>query len=250
MSLNIFASSSKEPYSDFEAFFDSLRVFGERWGREGLVVSGCVDVVVVVTVGGVTRELAAAELLLSGRFDTAMRLDVVRLVLIELDDSVKSPLTAINQPAAFQFSASQTFRRSTTNSTTASHVYTTMGKIKKDKRSVLGGGNGLSEDYKKHNIFQMNKSYGQHILANPLIVDSLVQKAEVKPSDVVLEVGPGTGNLTVKILEAARKVVAVEMDPRMAAELTKRVQGKYFPRLPSLRLKCVVFFVFLGEVGC
>jgi len=93
MSLNIFASSSKEPYSDFEAFFDSLRVFGERWGREGLVVSGCVDVVVVVTVGGVTRELAAAELLLSGRFDTAMRLDVVRLVLIELDDSVKSPLT-------------------------------------------------------------------------------------------------------------------------------------------------------------
>ena len=102
----------------------------------------------------------------------------------------------------------------------------TMGKIKKDKRSVLGGGNGLSEDYKKHNIFQMNKSYGQHILANPLIVDSLVQKAEVKPSDVVLEVGPGTGNLTVKILEAARKVVAVEMDPRMAAELTKRVQGK------------------------
>jgi len=102
-----------------------------------------------------------------------------------------------------------------------------MGKIKKDKRTVLGGGsNGLSEDYKKHNIFQMNKSYGQHILANPLIVDSLVQKAEVKPSDVVLEVGPGTGNLTVKILEAARKVVAVEMDPRMAAELTKRVQGK------------------------
>ena len=104
-----------------------------------------------------------------------------------------------------------------------------MGKIKKDKRSVLGQGNdSLSADYKKHNIFQMNKSYGQHILANPGIVEALVTKADVKPSDVVLEVGPGTGNLTMKILEAARKVVAVEMDPRMAAELTKRVQGKYF----------------------
>ena len=103
-----------------------------------------------------------------------------------------------------------------------------MGKIKKDKRSVIGQGDkSLSQDYQKHNIFQMNKSYGQHILANPLIVNSLVEKADVKPSDVVLEVGPGTGNLTVKILEAARKVVAVEMDPRMAAELTKRVQGKY-----------------------
>ena len=103
----------------------------------------------------------------------------------------------------------------------------TMGKIKKDKRSVIGSGDtSLSKDYQKHNIFQMNKSYGQHILANPLIVNSLVEKADVKPSDVVLEVGPGTGNLTMKILEAARKVIAVEMDPRMAAELTKRVQGK------------------------
>jgi 18S rRNA (adenine1779-N6/adenine1780-N6)-dimethyltransferase len=42
---------------------------------------------------------------------------------------------------------------------------------------------------------------------------------------VVLEVGPGTGNLTMRILAQAKKCVAVEMDPRMAAELAKRVQG-------------------------
>lgn len=42
---------------------------------------------------------------------------------------------------------------------------------------------------------------------------------------VVLEIGPGTGNLTVRILEKAKKVIAVELDPRMAAEVTKRVQG-------------------------
>ncbi len=42
---------------------------------------------------------------------------------------------------------------------------------------------------------------------------------------IVLEVGPGTGNLTVKILEKAKKCIAVELDPRMAAEVTKRVQG-------------------------
>ena len=41
----------------------------------------------------------------------------------------------------------------------------------------------------------------------------------------MLEIGPGTGNLTVKILEKAKKVIAVELDPRMAAEVTKRVQG-------------------------
>jgi 18S rRNA (adenine1779-N6/adenine1780-N6)-dimethyltransferase len=50
-------------------------------------------------------------------------------------------------------------------------------------------------------------------------------QANLKPTDKVLEVGPGTGNLTVKILEKAKHVTAVEMDPRMAAEVIKRVQG-------------------------
>jgi 18S rRNA (adenine1779-N6/adenine1780-N6)-dimethyltransferase len=72
----------------------------------------------------------------------------------------------------------------------------------------------------------MNTDLGQHILKNPGVAQAIVNKAGLKQSDVVLEVGPGTGNLTVKILEQARKVIAVEMDPRMAAELTKRVQGK------------------------
>jgi 18S rRNA (adenine1779-N6/adenine1780-N6)-dimethyltransferase len=52
-----------------------------------------------------------------------------------------------------------------------------------------------------------------------------VAKANLKQSDIVLEVGPGTGNLTTRILSKAKKCIAVEMDPRMAAELTKRVQG-------------------------
>ncbi|KAI9759825.1 MAG: Dimethyladenosine transferase [Candelina submexicana] len=72
----------------------------------------------------------------------------------------------------------------------------------------------------------MNKHIGQHILKNPGIADRIVQKADLKQSDVVLEVGPGTGNLTVKILGKAKRVIAVELDSRMAAELTKRVQGK------------------------
>ena len=55
----------------------------------------------------------------------------------------------------------------------------------------------------------------------------------------MLEIGPGTGNLTVKILEKAKKVFAVELDPRMAAEITKRVQGT--PAQPRLD-------VILGDV--
>jgi 18S rRNA (adenine1779-N6/adenine1780-N6)-dimethyltransferase len=74
-------------------------------------------------------------------------------------------------------------------------------------------------------IFKMNTDIGQHVLKNPGIAEAIVNKADLKQSDIVLEVGPGSGNLTVKILEKAKKCIAVELDPRMAAEVTKRVQG-------------------------
>lgn len=77
----------------------------------------------------------------------------------------------------------------------------------------------------KNNVFRMNTDLGQHILKNPGVAQAIVDKADVKQSDVVLEIGPGTGNLTARILEKAKKVVAVEMDPRMASEITKRFQG-------------------------
>ncbi|KAL4799630.1 S-adenosyl-L-methionine-dependent methyltransferase [Aspergillus venezuelensis] len=74
-------------------------------------------------------------------------------------------------------------------------------------------------------IFKFNTDIGQHILKNGAIADNIVDKANVQPSQTVLEVGPGPGILTSRILEKAKKVIAVELDPRMAAELTKRVQG-------------------------
>lgn len=56
----------------------------------------------------------------------------------------------------------------------------------------------------------------------------MLDKSAVRPTDVVLEIGPGTGNMTVKILEKVKKVVACEIDPRLVAELQKRVQGTPF----------------------
>ena len=76
-----------------------------------------------------------------------------------------------------------------------------------------------------NNIFKMNTDIGQHILKNPGVATAIADKASIKPSDIVLEVGPGTGNLTVHLLSRAKRVIAVEADPRMGAELAKRVQG-------------------------
>jgi 18S rRNA (adenine1779-N6/adenine1780-N6)-dimethyltransferase len=86
----------------------------------------------------------------------------------------------------------------------------------------------------------MDKDLGQHILKNPGVATAIVQKAHLKQSDHVLEVGPGTGNLTVLILKAAKQVTAVEMDPRMAAELTKRVQGSPEEKRLTIRLGDVI----------
>jgi 18S rRNA (adenine1779-N6/adenine1780-N6)-dimethyltransferase len=71
--------------------------------------------------------------------------------------------------------------------------------------------------------FGMNKAKGQHLLKNPMILKEIVNKSGIKPSDIVLEIGPGTGNLTMLLLEIAKQVIAVEVDPRMVGQLMKRV---------------------------
>lgn len=59
-----------------------------------------------------------------------------------------------------------------------------------------------------------NKGFGQHILKNPLIIQAMVEKSAIRSTDVVLEIGPGTGNMTVRLLEKSKKVIACEIDTR------------------------------------
>ncbi|KAK6798053.1 hypothetical protein RDI58_005755 [Solanum bulbocastanum] len=70
------------------------------------------------------------------------------------------------------------------------------------------------------------KSRGQHLLMNPRVLNSIVQKSNILPTDTVLEIGPGTGNLTLKLLEVAQKVIAIEIDKRMVEILHKRVSER------------------------
>ncbi|KAI5067409.1 hypothetical protein GOP47_0017937 [Adiantum capillus-veneris] len=71
---------------------------------------------------------------------------------------------------------------------------------------------------------ECRRGKGQHLLKNSHIADVIVEKAGVRSTDTVLEIGPGTGNLTLKLLQVAKKVIAVEVDPRMIEELQRRVQ--------------------------
>lgn len=59
------------------------------------------------------------------------------------------------------------------------------------------------------------KSLGQNFLNSSVVLSQVIEAGNLKNEDIVLEVGPGTGNLTEKILERAKKVVAVEKDDNL-----------------------------------
>ncbi|EPS71929.1 hypothetical protein M569_02829 [Genlisea aurea] len=98
------------------------------------------------------------------------------------------------------------------------------GKMRKE-RTQRGGGAAASASPHFQGGIPFHKSKGQHILKNPLLIDSIVQKSGIKSTDTILEIGPGTGNLTKKLLEVGKSVIAVELDPRMVLELQRRFQG-------------------------
>ena len=66
------------------------------------------------------------------------------------------------------------------------------------------------------------KSLGQNFLINPKIAERIAFEADISKKDTVLEIGPGTGNLTKYLLTRAKKVIAVEKDDNLIKELTKK----------------------------
>ncbi|MGI8537124.1 MAG: 16S rRNA (adenine(1518)-N(6)/adenine(1519)-N(6))-dimethyltransferase RsmA [Mycobacteriales bacterium] len=78
------------------------------------------------------------------------------------------------------------------------------------------------------------KSLGQNFVIDPNTVRRLVRVAGVGGDDVVVEVGPGLGSLTLGLLEVAARVVAVEIDPVLAGELPATVASRLPERADRL----------------
>ncbi|MCQ2530592.1 MAG: 16S rRNA (adenine(1518)-N(6)/adenine(1519)-N(6))-dimethyltransferase RsmA [Lachnospiraceae bacterium] len=75
----------------------------------------------------------------------------------------------------------------------------------------LGNPNKTLELIKSHD-FSIQKKYGQNFLIDANVLSSIVSAAGITEDDIVLEIGPGLGALTEYLLQAAKHVIAVEVD--------------------------------------
>lgn len=71
---------------------------------------------------------------------------------------------------------------------------------------------------KRHGL-RAHKGLGQNFLQDPSALEEIAAAAEIRPTDTVLEIGPGLGSLTRYLAAAAKEVVAVELDANLLAPL-------------------------------
>jgi 16S rRNA (adenine1518-N6/adenine1519-N6)-dimethyltransferase len=83
----------------------------------------------------------------------------------------------------------------------------------------------------RHYQLHLRKGLGQHLLADPNVLNKIVQVAELTADSLVLEIGPGLGTLTRPLARIARQVIAVELDEAMFGVLRQELAG-----LPNLEL--------------
>lgn len=75
-------------------------------------------------------------------------------------------------------------------------------------------------------MLQNKKSLGQHWLKDPEVLGEIAEAAEISSGDTVLEIGPGLGTLTSRLLARAKQVIAVEFDADLARKLPGQFPGK------------------------
>ena len=74
---------------------------------------------------------------------------------------------------------------------------------------------------KKYHI-TANKNLGQNFLIEDVVIHETINSASITKEDLIIEIGPGLGTLTKKLLEKAKKVIAIELDNKMINILKER----------------------------
>ena len=80
--------------------------------------------------------------------------------------------------------------------------------------ATLGNPQNTVAVLQKYN-FNFQKKFGQNFLINTSVIEDIISEADVTEDDMVLEIGPGIGTMTQYLCEAARQVIAVEIDTNL-----------------------------------
>ena len=80
--------------------------------------------------------------------------------------------------------------------------------------ATLGNPQNTIEVLKRYD-FVFQKKYGQNFLIDTHILDKIIAASQITADDMVLEIGPGIGTMTQYLCEAAREVIAVEIDKKL-----------------------------------
>jgi len=93
------------------------------------------------------------------------------------------------------------------------------------------------------------KRWGQHFLVDPNILKKVIRTAQVEKEDVVLEVGPGLGEMTLALARQVKKVIAIEIDPKLVVILKEKM--KDYPNVEVIKsdILKVDFNRFLKKEG-
>lgn len=89
---------------------------------------------------------------------------------------------------------------------------------------TLGNPQNTIEILQKYR-FSFQKKFGQNFLIDTHVLDKIIRAADIGKDDMVLEIGPGIGTMTQYLAEAARKVVAVEIDKNLIPILEDTLSG-------------------------
>jgi len=83
----------------------------------------------------------------------------------------------------------------------------------------------LTKNIVKKYGFKFSKSLGQNFLIDDSVLEDIVSAADIKPEDMVIEIGPGVGTLTRLLLQKAKKVCAIELDTDLIPILNEELKG-------------------------
>ena len=75
--------------------------------------------------------------------------------------------------------------------------------------------------FERAKFFKTKKRLGQNFLINGEVIQDIIDNANIQPTDVVVEIGPGVGFVTEQLVKYAKKVIAIELDEEAISELKK-----------------------------